>query len=82
MTLGCVPRKACIIASLSTTKSRTYVLHAHLYMRTSLISTAEMPAAQVPILQRRIVQACRARGVPVVIATQMLESMVEQPVPR
>ena len=42
----------------------------------------EMPAAQVPILQRRIVQACRARGVPVVIATQMLESMVEQPVPR
>ena len=48
----------------------------------TVISTAEMPAAQVPILQRRIVQACRARGVPVVIATQMLESMVEQPVPR
>ena len=41
----------------------------------------EMPAEQVPIMQKRIVRACRAAGKPVVVATQMLESMVTAPVP-
>jgi pyruvate kinase len=41
----------------------------------------EMPPEQVPILQRRIVRACRAAGKPVVVATQMLESMIEAPTP-
>ena len=41
----------------------------------------EMPPQQVPILQRRIVRAARAAGRPVVIATQMLESMISAPVP-
>src|SRR6202171_3586458 len=40
----------------------------------------EMPPAQVPIIQRRIVRACRREGKPVVIATQMLESMTTSPV--
>jgi len=41
----------------------------------------ELPPQQVPILQRRIVHAARAAGRPVVIATQMLESMIAAPVP-
>ena len=35
----------------------------------------EMPVESVPVLQRRIVEACRRVGRPVVVATQMLESM-------
>jgi pyruvate kinase len=41
----------------------------------------EMPAEQVPAIQKRIVRACRQRGLPVIVATQMLESMVSAPVP-
>ena len=41
----------------------------------------EMPLEQVPVLQKRIVRACRKRGKPVVVATQMLESMIKSPVP-
>ncbi|WP_304307239.1 pyruvate kinase [Pseudacidovorax intermedius] len=41
----------------------------------------ELPAEQVPALQKRIVRACRDAGKPVIVATQMLESMVAAPVP-
>jgi|SRR5579875_446305 pyruvate kinase len=41
----------------------------------------EMPPEEVPPVQKRVVQACRASGKPVVIATQMLESMVSAPTP-
>ncbi|MDO9600649.1 MAG: pyruvate kinase [Azoarcus sp.] len=41
----------------------------------------ELPPQQVPVLQRRIVRAARAAGRPVVVATQMLESMITSPVP-
>ncbi|MCK9985947.1 MAG: pyruvate kinase [Azoarcus sp.] len=41
----------------------------------------ELPPQQVPILQKRIVRAARAAGKPVVVATQMLESMISTPVP-
>jgi pyruvate kinase len=41
----------------------------------------ELPPEQVPELQRRIVRACRQHGKPVVVATQMLESMIAAPVP-
>ncbi|SAK81227.1 pyruvate kinase [Caballeronia calidae] len=41
----------------------------------------EMPAEQVPAIQKRIVRACRKAGKPVIVATQMLESMVTAPVP-
>ncbi|GAA0582749.1 pyruvate kinase [Caenispirillum bisanense] len=41
----------------------------------------ESPPENVPILQKRIVQACRHVGKPVVVATQMLESMVQSPAP-
>jgi pyruvate kinase len=41
----------------------------------------ELPAEQVPAIQKRIVRACRKAGKPVVVATQMLESMITAPVP-
>ncbi len=36
----------------------------------------EVPPEDVPILQKQVVRACRAAGKPVVVATQMLDSMV------
>lgn len=41
----------------------------------------ELPVAEVPPLQKRIVRRCRAAGKPVIVATQMLESMIESPAP-
>jgi pyruvate kinase len=41
----------------------------------------ELPAEQVPRIQKRIVRTCRGAGIPVVIATQMLESMIASPIP-
>jgi len=41
----------------------------------------ELPAEQVPAIQKRMVRACRKVGKPVIVATQMLDSMVNSPVP-
>ncbi len=41
----------------------------------------EMPPEDVPPLQKRIIAACREAGKPVVVATQMLDSMVHAPAP-
>ena len=41
----------------------------------------ECPMEELPIIQRRIVQMCIRLGKPVVVATQMLESMIENPMP-
>ncbi|AOZ04467.1 pyruvate kinase [Cupriavidus malaysiensis] len=41
----------------------------------------ELPPERVPGVQKRILRLCRQHGKPIVIATQMLESMIESPVP-
>ena len=41
----------------------------------------ESPAGRVPAIQKRIVRSCRHFGKPVIVATQMLESMIDSPVP-
>ena len=41
----------------------------------------ELPPEEVPLAQKRIVRAARALGRPVVVATQMLESMIAAPSP-
>ncbi|MCB1742603.1 MAG: pyruvate kinase, partial [Gammaproteobacteria bacterium] len=40
-----------------------------------------MPPERVPSVQKQLIRACRHAGRPVVVATQMLESMVNSPVP-
>ncbi len=41
----------------------------------------ELPPEQVPIAQRRIIRTARAAGKPVIVATHMLESMIDAPTP-
>ncbi len=41
----------------------------------------ECPLESVPGIQRQLVEKCRLQGKPVIVATQMLESMIQAPVP-
>ncbi len=41
----------------------------------------EIPYEELPIVQRRIVKTCLRVGKPVIVATHMLESMIESPMP-
>ena len=41
----------------------------------------EMPPEEVPSIQKRIFRRCRKEGKPVVVGTQMLDSMIKSPTP-
>ncbi|PYE83895.1 pyruvate kinase [Pseudoroseicyclus aestuarii] len=41
----------------------------------------ELPVQNVPPIQKQLVRKCRAAAKPVIVATQMLESMIESPMP-
>lgn len=41
----------------------------------------EMPAEDVPAIQKKIIRIARSLGKPVIVATQMLESMITSPTP-
>jgi pyruvate kinase len=41
----------------------------------------ELPVQNVPPIQKQLIRGARAAGKPVIVATQMLESMIESPVP-
>ena len=41
----------------------------------------EIPIAEVPIVQKMLIAKCNAKGIPVITATQMLDSMIRNPIP-
>lgn len=41
----------------------------------------ELPLEDVPLVQKRAIELCRAQAKPVIVATQVLESMISSPVP-
>lgn len=41
----------------------------------------EMPTEDVPMVQKEIIEKCRSQGKPVIVATQMLDSMIRNPKP-
>jgi pyruvate kinase len=41
----------------------------------------ELPVQNVPPIQKRLIRRCRAAAKPVIVATQMLESMIDSPMP-
>jgi pyruvate kinase len=41
----------------------------------------EMEPEEVPVVQKALIRAARSRGIPVIVATQMLESMRDSPTP-
>ena len=41
----------------------------------------ELPVQQLPAIQKQLIRKCREAGKPVIVATQMLESMIVSPVP-
>lgn len=42
---------------------------------------AQIPLEQVPSVQQEVVQLCRQLNKPVIVASQLLESMIEYPIP-
>lgn len=41
----------------------------------------EVPLEQIPTVQQKIIEVCRQLNKPVIVASQLLESMVEYPTP-
>jgi pyruvate kinase len=41
----------------------------------------QLPAQQIPLVQKRIIKKCNAANKPVITATQMLDSMIKNPIP-
>jgi pyruvate kinase len=80
-----VQGRAGVLAKIEKPKALT-TLHGILELADALMVArgdlgVEMPLERVPGLQKQITRAARKAGKPVVVATQMLESMIQSPMP-
>jgi pyruvate kinase len=75
----------CVVAKIETTKALKNI--DEIILETDVVMIArgdlgvEIPAEEVPFYQKMIIRKCMEKGIPVITATQMLESMIEKPVP-
>ena len=80
-----IQQKACILAKIEKPSAVEHI--SEIVKETDAVMVArgdlgvECPVESVPALQRKIITVSRLAGKPVVVATQMLESMIEAPVP-
>lgn len=77
--------KAQIVAKIETPEAieniKEIILTADVIMVARGDLAVEIPAQEVPHLQKMIIEECKVVGKPVIVATQMLESMIKAPVP-
>ncbi len=78
-------RKACLIAKI---ENRQAVTNMHEIIQASdavMVARgdlgAEVPFERIPVIQDELVYLCREAGKPVIVATQMLESMITNAMP-
>lgn len=80
-----VDGKAAIMAKLEKPKAIEH-LEAIVQLSDSVMVArgdlgVEMPQEKVPVVQKQILRCARQEGKPVIVATQMLESMIHAPIP-
>jgi pyruvate kinase len=77
--------KASIVAKIETSKALSnideIITEADAIMIARGDLGVEIPAEEVPFYQKSIIRKCMEKGVAVITATQMLESMVKKPIP-
>ena len=80
-----VGKKAGIISKLEKPMAMTYLEDIIRLSDAVMVARGdlgvEMAPEEVPSAQKKIIKSCRAIGRPVIVATQMLDSMVHTPVP-
>ncbi len=73
-----------VVAKIETPQALTHLESIILASDATLVARGdlgvEMDLARVPVLQKQIIQSCRTLGKPVIVATQMLQSMIDSPV--
>ncbi len=73
-----------VVAKIETPQALTHLESIILASDATLVARGdlgvEMDLARVPVLQKQIIQSCRRFGKPVIVATQMLQSMIDSPV--
>lgn len=83
--LADAPHKPGIIAKIETKKAVSHlddiIHHSHAVMVARGDLAVELGQEEVPVIQREIIASARKHNTPVIIATQMLESMISQPEP-
>src|SRR2546421_1476666 len=80
-----VPRKPLIIAKIEDEQAIKHLDSIIVACDAIMVARGdlgiEVPYEELPIIQRKIIKTCLRVGRPVIVATHMLESMIENPLP-